>query len=258
MGARSAKLTAEQITLIERRRKSLGLTREKFLAKFTSSLNAVTGIATSASTVKMRLDRALNAKMSCPVSDTTKVALARALDWSVNEFERVIGVNATHPIQTDGPVTMAPRTARQIAHCVSVQLDTHQITRGVDLSVDNLENVYAATYRMFQHIRELMEELPVDDFERDPAAQEIYDTLASVLNEGLRPHLSTWREQYAEWLRRFCSSPRAKKMAPQQLQTAFPRRAGLERDLANTAQQLRRSAKKLRQLARRSAAELSR
>jgi len=38
----------------------------------------------------MRLDRIFYSKMRCPMSETTKLALARALDWSLLDLQKAI------------------------------------------------------------------------------------------------------------------------------------------------------------------------
>jgi hypothetical protein len=40
----------------------------------------------------MRVDRVFYPRMRCPISETTKVALAQALEWTLLEFEKAIGM----------------------------------------------------------------------------------------------------------------------------------------------------------------------
>lgn len=249
--------TNAQVARIEARRRALGLTMQPFVEKFALALKGLGCNQTSAS-AKMRLDRVLNPRMRKPVSETTKAALAQTLGWSLQEFEEIVG--ATREISGE---PKAPRSgmamavasanslsARQIALSVAADLDTYQIARGVDLSVDNVTRVYAAAYRMFQRIRALMEHLPVDDFAHDSRARRIYDALASVLNASLRPHLTEWPERYEQWSSAYRKSEAAKELSAQELQAKFPKRAELQRDLVATAKRLQTDAKRLKALAR--------
>jgi hypothetical protein len=49
-----------------------------------------TGVVQSHSAVKMRLDRIFYSRMRRPLSETTKLALARALGWTLLEFAEAI------------------------------------------------------------------------------------------------------------------------------------------------------------------------
>lgn len=247
----SQKLSTAQVERINARRKSLALTREQLLEKFSGALKCVTGQVQSTAAAKMRLDRIFNDKMRCPLTDTTKAALAHALDWSVAEFEDAIS-EATMINERAAPLPASankvPRSARQVAHCVAVQLETHQISRGVNLRVDNLLKVYSAAHRMFLHIRDLMEEMPVDDFYRDPVAQEIYDVLLAVLNENLRPHLTVWADRYRSWDENSLAKDSGVHLTAQQLQLRFPDRKKLEQDLCSVSCRLQADAARLRVL----------
>jgi hypothetical protein len=47
-------------------------------------------VVQSHSDVKMRLDRVFYSRMRRPTTETTKVALARALEWTLLELEKAI------------------------------------------------------------------------------------------------------------------------------------------------------------------------
>jgi hypothetical protein len=58
--------------------------------RFKDALKEVTGLVQSNSAVKMRLDRVFYSRMRRPVSDTTTLALAYTLGWTMLEFEDAI------------------------------------------------------------------------------------------------------------------------------------------------------------------------
>src|SRR5436190_21542522 len=83
-------LSDAQVARIQRRKKECGLTSDQFLGRFKKALKEITGVVQSHSAVKMRLDRVFYSRMRRPLSDTTKLALAHALGWTVLEFEEAI------------------------------------------------------------------------------------------------------------------------------------------------------------------------
>lgn len=89
-------LSQRQVTQLEKRRKSLGLTRTVVLERFARALKAAGWIHTQAA-AKMRLDRVFNPRMRRPTSEATKAALACALDWTLSELESAIQVKGRHP-----------------------------------------------------------------------------------------------------------------------------------------------------------------
>ena len=83
-------LSDAQVARIQRRKKECGLTSEQFLGRFKEALKEITGVVQSHSAVKMRLDRVFYSRMRRPLSDTTKLALAHTLGWTLLEFEEAI------------------------------------------------------------------------------------------------------------------------------------------------------------------------
>ena|ERR1051325_1226915 len=81
-----------QVERIKDRQKELGLTSEEFFNRFKNALTDLTGPVQSDSAVKMRLDRVFYSRMRRPLSEKTKLALARALDLTLLGFEEMIGV----------------------------------------------------------------------------------------------------------------------------------------------------------------------
>lgn len=242
-------LSDAQVALIERRRKTLGVTCGALLERFERALKTAGYVHTEAA-AKMRLDRILNPRMRRPMSEPTKAALAQALDWTVPEFEAAIGKKKDRQVRRHGSPSAGDKkaSARQTGFAALVQIESHQITRGVDLGKDNLTRVYEAAYRMFLRVRELIGELPVDEFNRGPTAQQVYDALSAALNESLRPHLTKWPEQYEQWQKAFVKTRKGQKLSAQQLQKRFPQRRVLSRDLKKVAQRLQADTRTLKSL----------
>jgi len=84
-------LSDAQVARLQRRlQKELGLTSAQFLARFKQALREDTGFVQSHAAAKMRLDRVFYPRMRTRTSDTTKLALARALDWTLLQLENAI------------------------------------------------------------------------------------------------------------------------------------------------------------------------
>lgn len=238
--SRSVMLTDDQIARLERRRLLLGLTPHALLQRFDEKLRA-DGCIHTPGAAKMRLDRVLNPAMRRPVTEATKLALAAALDWSGPQMEKALQVRSAALGNGVPPM----RSARQIALEAVAQIETHQIARGVNLKVDNLRNVYAAAYRLFQRLRQLMTELSAEEFARSKQAQAIYRELDRALNKSLRPHLTKWRDRYEHW--RETEAPR-RRLTEQALQQLFPEHRQLAKDLERVSLSLQRNARRLKLL----------
>lgn len=245
------KLSLAQVSQLERRREELGYTLVVVRAKFDAALRARDCVLSDGA-LKARVDRIFNARMRGPLNAENKMALAQTLDWTVAELERELRLRKRRQGHDGAEETGGERgeklSVRQIAHMVAVELETHQISRGVDLKIDNLRRVYQAAYVMFQRIRALMGQLPVEELRGDAAAMKISDTLAEILNESLRPHLTIWRERYERWEKHFSRTATGKKLSPQELLARFPEREALRRDLRKVTRQLQTNACRLRSL----------
>lgn len=82
----SQMLSDAQVAQLETRRKMLGLSRSALLLKFEAALQRE-GCVHALSSAKMRLDRVLNPHLRRPASETTLLALATALDWTLPQLE---------------------------------------------------------------------------------------------------------------------------------------------------------------------------
>ena len=83
-------LSDTQVARIQRRQQELGLTNAQLLERFKQALKEDSGVVQSHGAAKMRLDRIFYSRMRLPTTETTKVALARALDWTLLELGKAI------------------------------------------------------------------------------------------------------------------------------------------------------------------------
>jgi hypothetical protein len=82
--------------------------------------------------------------------------------------------------------------------------------------------------------RELIKTVPVTKVHRD-STQKVIRLSISVLNEGLRPHLTMWQARFRIWyereLKKSENAPPEIEIDLQQLQAKFPKYAELTADL---------------------------
>lgn len=79
-------LSNAAVAKIDLRRRDLNLTRSDLLLRFTDALTSAHGSRADGS-AKMRLNRVLNPRLRRPLSESTKAALARSLEWTLDEFD---------------------------------------------------------------------------------------------------------------------------------------------------------------------------
>lgn len=119
---------------------------------------------------------------------------------------------------------------RQIAYKIWVELSTRKIGLQIDLDHDVIAEVYDSWHTFFQVTRELIKDVPVNKFRRRDT-EEIIRISIGVLNDGLRPHLTTWQARFRRWYEHELKSDYSAKLAPQEIQRKFPEYEGLSEDL---------------------------
>jgi transcriptional regulator with XRE-family HTH domain len=92
-------LSDAQVVRLEKRRKSLNLTRDKLLQKFDRALRNTGCAYDDITAAKMRLDRVFNSRMRKPISEATKAALAQALDLTLEQFDQLISQKRRGPTE---------------------------------------------------------------------------------------------------------------------------------------------------------------
>lgn len=85
---------------------------------------------------------------------------------------------------------------QEIAYKLWVELSTRKIGLDFDPENDVVFEVYDSWYNFFTIARELMKEIPVERLKYSPELIELTET---VLNRGLRPHLTIWQAKYRKW-----------------------------------------------------------
>lgn len=124
------------------------------------------------------------------------------------------------------------RKDQEIAYKLWVELSTRKIGIPYDEENDLIHEVYNSWYEFFSIARELLKEFPVGKL---AYSHELVDITQRILNDGLRPHLTTWQARYRKW---YANNESEGDEAPQKIQRTYPDYALLIKDLIKTNNQM--------------------
>ncbi|OUS08163.1 hypothetical protein A9Q96_01485 [Rhodobacterales bacterium 52_120_T64] len=126
-------------------------------------------------------------------------------------------------------ITMMPNdTDRQIAYAIWVELSTRKIGLPIDIENDVIEEVYNSWYVFFGVVRDLAKEIPVSKL-RQGDTEKLVELVFTVLNDGLRPHLTAWQAKFRRWYR--AESDANPNKTPQEIQRDYPEYHALVDDM---------------------------
>lgn len=137
----------------------------------------------------------------------------------------------------------------QIAYQLWVEVSTRKIGLPIDLEHDVIAEVYNSWYEFFGVTRELIKNIPAAKVRGSESTQQLVCIAVEVLNEGLRPHLTTWQARFRRWYDRALNTSEAGEMAPQDLQKGFPKYEELVAELLTVNQRLMQYRATLRSIA---------
>lgn len=121
------------------------------------------------------------------------------------------------------------KKTQEIAYKLWVELSTRKIGLDFDPENDVIFEVYDSWYNFFNIARELMKEVPAD---RLKYSSELIELTETVLNKGLRTHLTIWQAKFRKWYNENVANNTGK--TPQQIQEMYPYYEELKRDLIDT------------------------
>ncbi len=137
----------------------------------------------------------------------------------------------------NGKIILKPNVKdREIAYAIWVELSTRKIGLTIDLNDDVIIEIYESWYSFFSITRDLIKDIPVQKL-NDESTRQIIQLSIDVLNDGLRPHLTSWQARFRHWWERALkSSP--DDVDPQALQTKYPSYQQLSKDLLSVNSRL--------------------
>jgi hypothetical protein len=127
---------------------------------------------------------------------------------------------------------------RQIAYKLWVEMATRKVGMPIDPANDVITEVYTSWYDFFRVARELLKTIPVEKIRRSGDTRKLVNIAVEVLNEQLRPHLTTWQARYRRWYEAQCRDTDCAALTPQEIQRRFPDHNALTTDLLATNQRL--------------------
>jgi phage terminase Nu1 subunit (DNA packaging protein) len=116
----------------------------------------------------------------------------------------------------------------------------------IDLDHDVVAEIYDSWHNFFSITRELIKDIPVNKV-KNPSTRQIITLSIGVLNEGLRPHLTSWQARFRRWYDKQLASA-ADDADPQSIQAQYPKFEELKIDLLLVNQRLIKYREKMREL----------
>ncbi len=136
---------------------------------------------------------------------------------------------------------------REIAYKIWVELSTRKIGLPIDLENDVISEIYDSWHGFFTTTRELIKDIPVDKVSHESTRQ-IISMSISVLNRGLRPHLTKWQARFRRWNDSEIARSVSEDIDPQAIQRKYPHYDDLTKDLLVVNQRLITYRNKMREL----------
>ena len=132
---------------------------------------------------------------------------------------------------------------RQTAYSIYVELTTRKIALPFDEEKDFIIEVYDSWYEAFGIIRNYLRDIAVESVDELFVAE-----IKKILNDGLRPHLTTWQAKFRKWYKNAETNAGNNGNAPQQLQKEYGDYPVLLDDLIRTNKLLIQFANGLRDI----------
>lgn len=135
---------------------------------------------------------------------------------------------------------------QEIAYKIWVELSTRKIGLPINLEHDVISEVYDSWHSFFSITRELIKDIPVSKV-KYPSTRQIITLSIGVLNDGLRPHLTTWQARFRRWYDLQLLGAKD-DIDPQSIQAKYPKFDELKKDLEIVNGRLMAYREKMREL----------
>lgn len=118
-----------------------------------------------------------------------------------------------------------------IAYKIWVELNTRKIGLEIDFEKDVIVEIYKSWYQFFDITRELIKGLPATKIRNDKSTKELIELSTKILNEGLRPHLTSWQAKFHKWYDTAIANNKNENLTPQQVQQRYDEYEALKDDM---------------------------
>lgn len=116
-----------------------------------------------------------------------------------------------------------------VAYKIWVELNTRKVGLEIDFEKDVIVEVYKSWYQFFGITRELIKGLPATKIRNDQSTKELIELSTKILNEGLRPHLTSWQAKFHKWYDMAIAEN--ENLTPQQVQQKYDEYEILKNDM---------------------------
>ena len=106
-----------------------------------------------------------------------------------------------------------------IANRIYIELVTRKAALEIDPEFDVIKEVYDSWYKMFDIIRSEIKNIP-GEYLVNNSAKELINLTIQILNEGMRPHLTTYQAKFRSWYELKLKEQEGD--APQKIQKGYP------------------------------------
>ena len=118
-----------------------------------------------------------------------------------------------------------------IANRIYVELITRKVTLPFEEDKDVIIEVYNSWYQLFALIREDMKTIPGHFLQKKHSGAELVALNAKILNDGLRPHLTTYQAAFRRWYEAEIKDIKSAQLSPQEIQEKYPKYQELVEDI---------------------------
>lgn len=118
-----------------------------------------------------------------------------------------------------------------IAYKIWVELNTRKIGLTIDFEKDVIVEIYKSWYQFFGITRELIKGLSATKLRNDKSSKELIELSTKILNECLRPHLTSWQAKFHKWYDTEILKSENKDLTPQQIQMKYREYEALKEDM---------------------------
>lgn len=118
-----------------------------------------------------------------------------------------------------------------IAYKIWVELTTRKIGLPIDFENDVIVEIYKSWYEFFGITRELIKGLSATKIRGDKSTRELIELSTKILNECLRPHLTTWQAKFHKWYDYEILKDENSQLTPQEIQQKYNSYIHLKADM---------------------------
>ncbi|MGH1334820.1 MAG: hypothetical protein ACRBFS_01735 [Aureispira sp.] len=170
----------------------------------------------------------------------------KLVQWALNNHHfRLKTIELSLPIGLSMEIQRNEATM-YIANRIYVELMTRKAATLFDPEHDIIWDVYDSFYILFKGIREELKNIPGEYLNDYSSSRELLELGITILNNGLRPHLTKHQARYRTWHR--IQEKKYPELPPQELQQKYPDYQALVEDLQAANRQMMQWTTTLEQL----------